>query len=241
MTSGWRGRAPAAAASATNRVGATPIRAGMPTARRAAVSTEASVPAVQAQQPARVETNEAGAQRLNRRPDRFERDQHPLVGVGDTGRVGWDQRQLLTAGERLAQAHPRIDPEGLRGGRDRADLLAAGLRSDRGRDPERVGAGAGGNRQLKAEQQDAGDQWWRGDGQERTYVRINSPSAQLVVGSRSIEGRTTGHYLDEFLKELHQTSIFEVSLGRGGHFARCPKGNETYDRARLPSQAVPRR
>ena len=72
-------------------------------------------PAVQPQQPARVEAHQSGSLGLDSCADRLQTHQQPLPHVGDTGRIWWDQRQLRTAGKCLPHAHPRVDAKRLRG------------------------------------------------------------------------------------------------------------------------------
>jgi hypothetical protein len=89
--------------------------------------------AVQAPDAARVEAREPRAVGLDRGPDRLKGRDDVLPAVGDPDRIGWDESQPRAARERLSQAHPRMDPEGLGGMRDLADeLFAPGLRRERG-------------------------------------------------------------------------------------------------------------
>ena len=103
-----RARAREAAASAAKREGAAPMRAGTPSARRAAASTPSSVAAVQAAQAVGVEPGDARA-----RPDSTaapiasSAHQHRSHASATPGRVGRDEPQRRTARERLAEPQAR--------------------------------------------------------------------------------------------------------------------------------------
>ena len=70
-----------------------------------------------AEQPVDLEEGLAGPLGLDRGADPLEPLQQPVPALGDADRVGWEQPQRGTAGERLPECHPRLDAIGLGGGR----------------------------------------------------------------------------------------------------------------------------
>ena len=148
--SGRRVRARVAAATAANRDGATPKRAGMRNAVRAARSTP-SDPSVQPQQPPRVEAHQPRALGLDGGAHRLQAHEQPLPEVGDAGGIGRDERQPRAAGQRLPQPHPGVDAERLRGQRDLPHLLRpARLRRQRDRALQQFGPVTEGGGEGKA-------------------------------------------------------------------------------------------
>ena len=81
-----------------------------------------------------------------------------LPCVGDTHRIGRDERQSRAARQRLAHPHPGVDPERLRRLGDLADMqLAAEFRRERRRLAEQAGAPAGSDGELETFEKDADD------------------------------------------------------------------------------------
>ncbi len=124
---------------------------------------------MQPQQASRVEADETGTLRLDRRPDRLQPHEQPLPHVGDAGGIGWHERQLGTACERLTQTHSGVYSERLRRDRNFSHLLdAAGLRGERRGRVQQLSPIVGCDRELKAREKDADDHL------NRTHVRISS-------------------------------------------------------------------
>src|ERR1035437_336680 len=68
-------------------------------------------PPVQSQQPVGVKTRQPGAGGLQGRTDRLQANEQPLPEVGDALRVGWNERQLRTSGQRFPKPHPGMKAE----------------------------------------------------------------------------------------------------------------------------------
>ena len=146
-----------AAATAENRDGAIPIRAGVRNARR--VRREYAVePPVQSHQTRGVEADETRPFGLDRRPDRLQAHEQPLPRVGDPDRVRWHEHQPRTACQRLPQLHPGVDAERLSRERHLSHLLhSAGLWSQRRGRLQEFGTIAGGDGQLEPREENTDD------------------------------------------------------------------------------------
>ncbi len=137
------------------------------------------VPAVQAAQGGGVEVRLARRRRLDRGPDPLQPGQHRLPCARRALRVGRDQPQARAARERLADPHPGVDAERLRGPRDLShDLRPVWLRRQRERLPQQLAPGAHRRQQLESGDEDADDH-------NRTYVRMSASRAKSTASRQA--------------------------------------------------------